>query len=1306
LKKERTRSSFYHKWKTKSTAGVLAFSTAISLITGSGVAAATENASAYVPLRTSDNRPIFDGKPEHLTSFVNYIMNNDMSVEDLIAFSDTRQPDYDANGEIIHTRTIKAGYDLPLFLDGTDNVQGVYTDFPSFIGLGNSWNIELASKIGSVIGNEKRGSVSIEDSEKALMWSAIGDIRNNPLSGRFEEGLSEDPYMSSVLTDTIASGISGVSLKDSNINNDFYLKTGLQSKHFAVYNGQWFRMSGSRNVSVRALHEYQLPTFIRQVENGSVVGFMTSYGRTNGIPNGISPNIEIAKDSSKYSLLLFTDFGAPINVAAGFGNEVDKTYVPDNEHMSALYANVGSVKGVFMYDGSSGFPTKAQTADGINRGLFGVSIATLKEAVRPVMELWVRLGYFNERNDQGLPIGYPYNSLIENPKNAQDTQSQQTALQAARESIVLLKNEDGVLPLKETSKVAVLGQFSDIRNKGVYAVKETPNLPGSGLTISEGIKNRIGKANVTVKSGGKVVAWQSQINNNYVSVDLSSKDGTLKANMQPDKALTDQNLFEVFDWGQDAFSFKSLTNGKFLNAVTPENDKPYLAINGDKPESIDNAIFSYESTGDNMSIRQGAFTGSFIGGFESHSVTNGNYLTTNGDAVTLDTNVPAYNSASDKRLVSYKEIVVNQPGQAAKDLAQTNDYAIIVVGAPPKINAGEGVDRAHLEMGADQYALVEKSAAEFKKLGKKTVVVINSSFPVAAESIQNNPNVDAVLFTPYGGQYDGKALAEVLFGDYAPTGRLQTTWYKDISSFPKINEYQLPEGSSAWPAGNPVSVSELDPRYTIDMENADPAEAKLTYMYTDAKITYPFGYGLTYTTFKYNNLSLPSAVSANRAFQVKVDVTNSGSVGTSDVVQLYAASDDSAYGSNVAKKRLAAFTKEYIPAGATKTVTLTVDPENLSIWDVTRQQHIVESGEYLFSIGSSSADADVKQKATSTVNGLKVAKLHLAVPTNVWDHTFASKDLVYKEVSKERTTSYAGDYYAIMSTKKGSWVGMPNVVTDNATGITLSVASDNPASTIEVREGSPTGTKLATLTFGKSGISTFKVPSLDGSGATLSEMAYEEVSVSLPKALKGTKDLYLVFDKKDIRVDSIQLNGTTRFKDVTKGYVWAEGAINHLAADLVVNGTSEDAFSPGKSIKRADFVHLLVKALDLHSNTTEQFIDVDTEAYYAKTLSIAKSLGIAGGILNGKFYPQKEMTRQDMVVLVAKGLTAAGKMYEEGKATDLQAFTDSKEVSSYALSSMATLVKGGIVKGNNNKLNPKAHVTRAEAAAILYRIYE
>jgi hypothetical protein len=741
--------------------------------------------------------------------------------------------------------------------------------------------------------------------------------------------------------------------------------------------------------------------------------------------------------------------------------------------------------------------------------------------------MWVRLGYFNERDSEGYAIGYPYNNLMKNKQNAKTKENQEVALQSARESIVLLKNNN-TLPLKSDSHVAVIGQFADIRNKGVYAVKDTPVLDKTGLTVAEGIKNRIGSQKVSTESGGKVIAWKSLSNNKFLTLNQDdSKVDKLVANStsksqsskeytyrlpHSSEYLTKNEAFEVYDWGQDAYSFQSLANKKFLS-----RDNTGVSINGDRPTTSNTSVFSYETVTDDKykSIRQGSITGSFLGGFETSYLTSGNYLTTEDNGlVTGNTNVKDYKNSGEKNKNTYEEVTLKEPGIVADDTVKSNDYAVIVVGAPAKINAGEGADRARLELGKNQVSMIKNAAAKFATQNKKAVVVINTNFPVAMEEIQNDPNVNAIVFAPYGGQYDGKALAEVLFGDYAPTGRLNGTWYKDSSSFPKINEYNVPEGSS-------MSLSDLDPRYKIDMDNADPMESKLTYMYTNAKPTYAFGYGLSYSKFKYSNLQVPSKIDSTTSFKVKVDVENTGKVNTAEVVQLYSNNSSSKYGKYTPKKKLIGFSKVNILPGQTKTVSIDVDPKDLAIWDVNSQKNIIESGKYSLMVGKNSEDIQVKK--TIKIKGEELGTLDLNQVTNVWDHAFSSNNLVYREVSKNRTINYKGDYYAVMSTGSKSWVGLPNVKMTGSTGVDLRVASTNDLSSIEIRKGSPSGKRLATANFKGTGEVSYEIPSGNQDGDLFKELGYKNIKVKFSHKLQGIDDLYLVFNKKDIRVDSIKL---------------------------------------------------------------------------------------------------------------------------------------------------------------------------------------
>ncbi|MCM3631246.1 endo-1,4-beta-xylanase [Paenibacillus glycanilyticus] len=177
------------------------------------------------------------------------------------------------------------------------------------------------------------------------------------------------------------------------------------------------------------------------------------------------------------------------------------------------------------------------------------------------------------------------------------------------------------------------------------------------------------------------------------------------------------------------------------------------------------------------------------------------------------------------------------------------------------------------------------------------------------------------------------------------------------------------------------------------------------------------------------------------------------------------------------------------------------------------------------------------------------------------------------------------------------------------------------------------------------------------------------------------------------------------FGDLAK-VPWAKEAIEALAAREVIKGTGENTFSPNASIKRADFIALLVRAFELRGTGTDaaMFSDVPADAYYYKELAIAKQLGIATGVENNTFKPSSSISRQDMMALTARALAALGKQLPAGGSLD--AFSDAASVAGYAKDSVAALVKAGVVTGSGSKLAPNDELTRAEAAVILYRIWK
>jgi hypothetical protein len=176
------------------------------------------------------------------------------------------------------------------------------------------------------------------------------------------------------------------------------------------------------------------------------------------------------------------------------------------------------------------------------------------------------------------------------------------------------------------------------------------------------------------------------------------------------------------------------------------------------------------------------------------------------------------------------------------------------------------------------------------------------------------------------------------------------------------------------------------------------------------------------------------------------------------------------------------------------------------------------------------------------------------------------------------------------------------------------------------------------------------------------------------------------------------------FSDIGS-YSWAKKAIEVMASKGVINGVTADSFAPGRDIKRADFMILLVKALGLSAKADGNFADVRQDAYYREALAITRKLGIAKGAGGNRFNPEGKISRQDMMTLIDRAMKVAKKDLAAGTDADLSKFSDRSNVASYAAQSVATLIKNGIVTGDGAKVNPLGNATRAETAVLIYRIY-
>lgn len=259
----------------------------------------------------------------------------------------------------------------------------------------------------------------------------------------------------------------------------------------------------------------------------------------------------------------------------------------------------------------------------------------------------------------------------------------------------------------------------------------------------------------------------------------------------------------------------------------------------------------------------------------------------------------------------------------AVELASNSDVAVVIVGTSLEV-ANEALDRSDLKLPGLQHKLIKKVF----EANPNTVVVLVNGMPLAINWSQEN--VPAILEAWYPGQSGGTAIAEVLFGEYNPGGKLPVTFFKSVDQLPPLADYDIKKGRTYW--------------------------------YFDGEPLYPFGYGLSYTDFEYSNMNVSSRsfdISEDEGVTVSLDVENAGDYDGDEVVQVYI--KDIEYTFTQPKKELRAFKRIHIPEGETRRVSFELDKKDFAFWHPGMNSWAVEPGNFEIQIGSSSEDIRLKK---------------------------------------------------------------------------------------------------------------------------------------------------------------------------------------------------------------------------------------------------------------------------------------------------------------------------------------------------------
>ena len=537
------------------------------------------------------------------------------------------------------------------------------------------------------------------------------DMERDPRWGRTEEAYGEDPYLTGEMAGAYIRGMQG--------EDPFYLRCGATLKHFYANNKETDRVKISSSIDPRNKHEYYLKPFEKAITEAHAESIMTSYNEINGVPAIVNPEVKnVVKDTWGLKGHVVCDGG-------DFSQTVTEHKYFDTHAKTLAY---GLKVGIDCFTDEKELICAAGE-EALQKGL--ITEEDINNAIRNSFRTRIRLGFYDREE------ACPYRNLGEADINNRD--HQELTLQMAKESVVLLKNEEQLLPLKKdhTQSVAVIGPLSDVWYKDWYS-----GIPPYTVTVKEGIEKILGKNKVKQESGISEILFQiknpSAKEKSYIGVDDKNQ-----------LVLTDRRHAETFlveDWGSGSYTFLAKTNGKYVTAE--------------------------EETGILKAEKDEAFGWFVREVFHIEKLKNETYQLKTWDdkQVTVD-NLGRFGSFVEKETVGFELITQKDGLMAAEEAAKAAEYAIAVIGCNPVINSKEEIDRTTLELPPYQQELVRR----IHKANPKTIVILLTNYPYTITEI--NQNIPAILLSASGSQEIGNGVAAVLFGEASPGARLNMNWY-------------------------------------------------------------------------------------------------------------------------------------------------------------------------------------------------------------------------------------------------------------------------------------------------------------------------------------------------------------------------------------------------------------------------------------------------------------------------------------------------------------------------------------------------
>lgn len=775
---------------------------------------------------------------------------------------------------------------------------GYTTVFPITMGMAASWDDALLYRCFDAVSDEARIKNAQAKSKSEMnryqglsFWTPNINIFRDPRWGRGQETYGEDPFLTSRMGVAVVNGLQG---NKNNIDSK-YMKLLACAKHYAVHSGpEWNRHSFNiENLPERDLWETYLPAFKALVEKANVAEVMCAYQRIDGDPCcGNKRYLQrILRDDWGYQGLVVSDCGAISDFFQKGCHEVSAT--PSIAAGTAIIAGTDVECGSVYKNIPKALENGELTMDAINKSLKRLLTARIKlgDLDNDNLVEWTKI---------------PHDRLCSKQHNA-------LAYEMAQKSIVLLQNSNNILPLKKNGgKIVVMGPNA---NDSVMQWGNYSGYPLHTVTILEGIEKKLGG-----QGSVKYVDGCGHVSNTVREsrfANLTTPEG--KAGM------------EACYWNNTKMEGKQAATAIYKNAINLNNGGNTAFAAG---VELDNFSGRYKALFKAQRDEEVTFELEADDGYRI--IINGDTIRNRfGQAHGVQKWSKTYNVKAGEKYdiqIDYIQIFgmahmkfdvfTNKSKSIGDILKEISDaeYVVFAGGISPRLEGEEmkvdaygfkGGDRTDIQLPQCQRDLIKA----ISDAGKKVIFVNCSGSAIAL--VPETSTCQAIMQAWYPGERGGDAVADVLFGDYNPSGKLPVTFYRSVDDLPDFLDYT--------------------------MKNR-------TYRYFTGKPLWNFGYGLSYTSFSFGKPSYKNG-------KITVDVSNTGKLDGDEIVQVYLRHTKDNDGPI---KSLRGFKRVSIKAGETKRVEMDMPKENFETWDASTNTMRVIGGEYDIMVGNSSIDADLK----------------------------------------------------------------------------------------------------------------------------------------------------------------------------------------------------------------------------------------------------------------------------------------------------------------------------------------------------------